>query len=136
MCIMEQFNISIYWKWPPQKVYHYTQLQVILFLVMRTFKICIFNYFKIYKIVWLTLVTVHYILMVYSLYNWKVVPFDPLHPLHPSPLPLLQVTRICSLYPYCSVTKLCPTLCNTIDCSMASFPVLHSLPEFAQTHVH
>ena len=36
----------------------------------------------------------------------------------------------------CLVTKLCLTLCNPIDCSMPGFPVLHYLPEFAQTHVH
>ena len=36
----------------------------------------------------------------------------------------------------CSVTKLCPTLCDPMDCSMPGFPVLHYLPEFAQTHVH
>ena len=35
-----------------------------------------------------------------------------------------------------SVTKLCLILCNTTDCSMPGFPVLHHLPEFAQTHVH
>ena len=37
---------------------------------------------------------------------------------------------------FCSVTKLCPTLCNPMNCRMASFPVLHYLPEFAQMHVH
>ena len=36
----------------------------------------------------------------------------------------------------CSVTKLCLTLCNTMDCSMSGFRVLHYLPEFAQTRVH
>ena len=36
----------------------------------------------------------------------------------------------------CSVAQLCPTLCNPMDCSMPGFPVLHSLAEFAQTHVH
>ena len=36
----------------------------------------------------------------------------------------------------CSVTKLCLTSCNPMDCSTASFPVLHCLLEFAQTHVH
>ena len=36
----------------------------------------------------------------------------------------------------CSVTKSCPTLCNPMDCSTPGFPVLHYLPEFAQTHVH
>ena len=35
----------------------------------------------------------------------------------------------------CSVTKSCLTLGNTMDCSMPGFPVLHHLPEFAQTHV-
>ena len=36
----------------------------------------------------------------------------------------------------CSVTKLCLTLCDPKDCSELGFPVLHCLPEFAQTHVH
>ena len=36
----------------------------------------------------------------------------------------------------CSVTKLCPTHCDPLDHSSPSFPVLHYLPEFAQTHVH
>ena len=27
-------------------------------------------------------------------------------------------------------------LCDPMDCSIAGFPVLHHLPEFAQTHVH
>ena len=36
----------------------------------------------------------------------------------------------------CLVAKLCLTLCDPIDCSMSGFPVLHHLPEFAQTHVH
>ena len=36
----------------------------------------------------------------------------------------------------CLVAQLCPTLCDPMDCSMPGFPVLHHLPEFAQTHVH
>ena len=36
----------------------------------------------------------------------------------------------------CSVTQLCPTFCNPMDCSTPGFPVLHYLPECAQTHVH
>ena len=36
----------------------------------------------------------------------------------------------------CSVAKLCLTLCDSVDCSMPSFRVLHYLPEFAQTRVH
>ena len=36
----------------------------------------------------------------------------------------------------CSVTQSCPTLCDPMDYSMPGFPVLHCLPELAQTHVH
>ena len=36
----------------------------------------------------------------------------------------------------CSVTKLCLTLWDPMDYSTQGFPVLHHLPEFAQTHVH
>ena len=35
----------------------------------------------------------------------------------------------------CSFTKLCMTLCGPMDCSTPSFPALHYLTEFAQTHV-
>ena len=34
------------------------------------------------------------------------------------------------------VVQLCLTLCNPTNCSMPGFPILHHLPEFAQTHVH
>ena len=33
----------------------------------------------------------------------------------------------------CSVAKLCPTLCNPMNCSMPVFPVLQYLLEFGQT---
>ena len=36
----------------------------------------------------------------------------------------------------CSVAQLCPTLCNSMDCSTPGFPVLRHLTEFAQTHIH
>ena len=36
----------------------------------------------------------------------------------------------------CSGAKSCPTFCNTMDCSLPGFPVLHHLLEFTQTHVH
>ena len=36
----------------------------------------------------------------------------------------------------CSVAKSCPTLWDLMDCSTPGFPVLHYLPEFAQTQVH
>ena len=35
----------------------------------------------------------------------------------------------------CSVTKLCPTLWDPMACSTPVFPILHCLPELAQTHV-
>ena len=36
----------------------------------------------------------------------------------------------------CSVAQLCPTLCDIMNCSTPAFPVLHHLPELAQTHIH
>ena len=33
----------------------------------------------------------------------------------------------------CSVTKLHPTLCNPMDCSLPGFPVLHHLPECSKS---
>ena len=36
----------------------------------------------------------------------------------------------------CSVAKLCLTLWHPMNHSTPSFPVLHSLPDFAKTHVH
>ena len=35
-----------------------------------------------------------------------------------------------------SVTQLCPTLFDPMDCSTSAFPVHHQLPAFTQTHVH
>ena len=37
---------------------------------------------------------------------------------------------------YFSVAQSCLTLCNPMDCRTPGFPVLHYLPELAQTHVH
>ena len=34
----------------------------------------------------------------------------------------------------CSVTKLCPTLCDPMNCNKPGFPVLHYLPELAELH--
>ena len=36
----------------------------------------------------------------------------------------------------CSVAQWCLILCDPMNCSTPGFPVLHHLPEFAQTHVH
>ena len=35
-----------------------------------------------------------------------------------------------------AVAQSCMTLCDPMDCSTPGFPVLHQLPELAQTHVH
>ena len=37
---------------------------------------------------------------------------------------------------FSSVTQLCLTLCDPMDCSMPGLPVHHQLPESTQTHVH
>ena len=37
---------------------------------------------------------------------------------------------------FSSVTQLCPTLCNPMDCSMPAFPVHHQLLNPTQTHVY
>ena len=37
---------------------------------------------------------------------------------------------------FSTVTQLCLTLCDPMDCSMQGLSVLHHLPELAQTHVH
>ena len=55
-----------------------------------------------------------------------------------------QKIYLCFFLLYCfsavvqfsSVAQLCPTLCDSMDCSMPGLPVHHQLPEFTQTHVH
>ena len=37
---------------------------------------------------------------------------------------------------FSSVTQLCPTLCDPMNCSMPGIPVHHQLPDSTQTHVH
>ena len=41
-----------------------------------------------------------------------------------------------SLCQFSSVTQLCLTLGDPMDCSTPGFPIHHQLPELAQTHVH
>ena len=40
------------------------------------------------------------------------------------------------MYQFSLVAQSCPTLCNPMDCSTPGFPILHQIPELAQTHVH
>ena len=39
-------------------------------------------------------------------------------------------------YQFSSVTQLCLTLCDPMDCSTPGFTTHHQLLELAQTHVH
>ena len=59
------------------------------------------------------------------------------------PLKVFIITIIHSLTGFfhvfcccCSVAQSCPTLCNPMGCRTPGFPVLHHLPELAQTHAH
>ena len=45
-------------------------------------------------------------------------------------LPYSNINYCCC----CSATKLCPTLCDPMDCSMSGFSVHPCLPKFPQTH--
>ena len=47
-------------------------------------------------------------------------------------VPILQIQ--CSQFS--SVSQLCPTLCDSMDCSTPGLPVHLQLPEFTETHVH
>ena len=59
-------------------------------------------------------------------------------------LPIYVTTDYCivfselyrSFHSCCPVPKLYLPLCDPRDCGTPGFPVLHYLPEFAQTHVH
>ena len=44
--------------------------------------------------------------------------------------------KLCVSVQFSSVTLLCLTLCNPMDCSLPGFPVQHQLLELAQTCVH
>ena len=44
--------------------------------------------------------------------------------------------RLNCTFQFSLVAQSCLTLCNPLVCSMLGFPVLHQLPEVAQTHVH
>ena len=48
-------------------------------------------------------------------------------------LPMGRMLKCCCC---CSIIKSCPTLCDPMDCGTPGFPVLHHLPELAQTHVY
>ena len=51
---------------------------------------------------------------------------------------MLQITTLASSssVQFISVTQVCPTLCDPVDCSTPGLPVHHQLLDFTQTHVH
>ena len=64
------------------------------------------------------------------LLNPKFIPSCLFHSSTQNPLVASHILR------RCSVAKSCLTLCDPEDCSMPGFPVLHYLPELAQTHAY
>ena len=54
----------------------------------------------------------------------------------PSRSKMKVLTVVKAPHQFSSVDQLCLTLGNPMECSTAGLPVLHHLPELAQTHVH
>ena len=52
------------------------------------------------------------------------------------PILCSQIYSLCLCLCCRSISQLCPALWDPMDCSTPGFPVLHSLQEFAQVHVH
>ena len=48
----------------------------------------------------------------------------------------ISLTSSNTQYDFSSVTQLCLTLCDPMDCSTPALSVCHQLPEFTQIHVH
>ena len=58
-----------------------------------------------------------------------------------TPFPSLSTFPVSSSYQrnsvqFSSVSQLCPTFCDPMNCSMLGLPVHHQLPEFNKIHVH
>ena len=72
------------------------------------------------------------------LYNYPFLSLPPLFSYHAFPTPHTGARVEVWLRDdcCCSVAKSHPTLCDPMDHSMPDFPVLHYLPEFAQSNVH
>ena len=69
--------------------------------------------------------SVYFIYLFLSDYFLCVCVFEPVQIIYYVPLPFLQM-----------VTQSCLILYDPMDCSMPGFPVLHYVPDFAQTHIH
>ena len=48
----------------------------------------------------------------------------------------MSILCMCVYVCCCSVAKLCPTLCDPVDCSTLESSVLHDLLELSKIHVH
>ena len=81
---------------------------------------------------------IHFTLFLCMMLENVLISF-PLHSSFPSTSQwrdyLFSIIYFCLLQ-FSSVAQLCPTLCNSMDCSTPGLPVHHQLPEFTQTHVH
>ena len=49
---------------------------------------------------------------------------------------LITAWEMFLIFQFSSVTQLCPTLRDPVNCSTPGLPVHHQLPEFTQSHVH
>ena len=57
-------------------------------------------------------------------------------PMNTKPVTSLELIVREFFVQFSSVSQLCPTLCNPMNCSMPGLPVHHQLLEFTQTHGH
>ena len=48
---------------------------------------------------------------------------------------MIQINQVVTVHCCCSVTQLCPTLCDPMDCSTPGLSVHHHLLKFTQVHV-
>ena len=71
----------------------------------------------------------------FFLYYWSFFPSSLGQKTEHFPSLLWSLKKEISACFRCSVATLCLTLCEPMDCSTPGFPVLHDLPELAQTHV-
>ena len=69
-----------------------------------------------------------------SFFSYSILSVSPFK-FHNYLWPNITVSLLISVK-FTSVTQLCPTLCDPMNCSMPGLPVHHQLPEFTQTHAH
>ena len=72
-----------------------------------------------------------------SAYSFKCMSFKwpVLMPLFFLPV-IIFVTAVTLWLQFSSVSQLCPTLCDPMNCSIPGLPTHHQLLEFTQIHVH